>query len=96
MHDLFFKWTDRIKDFDKKIILEPFAGTNNIVDMLKWLKFNNEWRCFDIDSKCRELTEKHDFRVETRNTLDDFPKNFDIAITNPPYLARNSATRSGI
>jgi hypothetical protein len=31
--------------------------------------------------------------VEKRDTLVDFPLGFSVCITNPPYLAKNSATR---
>ncbi|KAK3584132.1 hypothetical protein CHS0354_035212 [Potamilus streckersoni] len=31
-----------------------------------------------------------------RDTLKDFPENFNICITNPPYLAQNSAKRRGL
>ena len=30
--------------------------------------------------------------VQQRDTLADFPSGFDVCITNPPWLARNSAT----
>ena len=31
-----------------------------------------------------------------RDTLADFPEGFNVCITNPPWLARNSATRRGL
>ncbi len=34
--------------------------------------------------------------VRTRDTLADFPAGFDICITNPPWLAKNSATVRGL
>lgn len=96
MHDLFFKWISNIENLKDKVFIEPFAGTNNIVDMIEGLDFDNKWVCYDIDKRCKELTENHKYTVNTKNTLEYFPKGFDVAITNPPYLARNSATRSGI
>ena len=34
--------------------------------------------------------------VEYRDTLCDFPQGFDVCVTNPPWLAKNSATRRGL
>ena len=95
-HDLFFKWVDKIENFENKTILEPFAGCNNILDLTEEIGYSNEWKCFDIDPECAVLTEDSDYPVETRNTLNDFPEDYEVIITNPPYLAKNSATRSGI
>lgn len=95
-HDLFFSWVKNIKGFKSKVILEPFAGCNNIVDLVEEIGFINKWECFDIDEECSLLTEEHDYPVKTRDTLNSFPIGHDVIITNPPYLAKNSATRSGI
>lgn len=96
LHDLFYKWSDTIPNFKSKEILEPFAGCNNIVDMIDGIGFNNNWKCFDIDPECKILTEDSKFQVETRDTLNNFPTEYEVVITNPPYLAKNSATRSGL
>ena len=37
-----------------------------------------------------------DERVEMRDTLDAFPLGFDVCITNPPWLAKNSVTARGL
>lgn len=87
---LFIEWFKKIPNIDKETILEPFAGSGNITKMLENVGFNNGWSCFDIDppNGHRNTTKQ--------NTIDNYPKGFNVAITNPPYLARNSATRSGI
>jgi len=95
-HDLFFKWISKIESFENKTILEPFAGCNNILDLMEEIGYINEWKCFDIDPECAELTADMDYPVKTRDTLNDFPLGYEIIITNPPYLAKQSATRSGI
>lgn len=95
-HNLFFEWKELITNFNNLTILEPFAGSNNIVDMLEELGVNNKWKCFDIDPECVDLTLDSEYPVETRDTISDFPVGYDIAITNPPYLSKSSATRSGI
>jgi len=52
-----------------------------------------KWTCFDIEPgknvypKCEILQ---------RDTIKDYPKGYKIAITNPPYLSKNSATRRGL
>lgn len=95
-HNLFFEWKKQIINFNELTILEPFAGSNNIIDMLEEIGINNKWKCFDIDPECVDLTLDSKYPVETRDTISDFPVGYDIAITNPPYLSKSSATRSGI
>lgn len=90
----FDSWLTSIPDIDKTTLLEPFAGANNIVNMMQSLGYTQPWKCFDI---C--LSEKNmapDFSIEMRDTLKDFPTGFNVAITNPPYLAKNSATRRNL
>ena len=92
-NDLFYKWLREIPDFENKAILEPFAGANNIVEMINEIGHENSWSCFDIDPPAENNFSK--FCVEQRNTLESFPSGFDVVITNPPYLAKNSAKRDG-
>ncbi len=93
-NDLFYKWVDIIDDFKNKEILEPFAGSNNIVKMIADLGYKNKWSCYDIEPGI--INNFPDFIVNKKNTLLEYPSNYIIAITNPPYLAKNSATRSGL
>ena len=90
----FKMWMNSIGIADETVFLEPFAGANNIVNMIQEMGYKNTWDCYDIVPK-NELN-KSKFHIEQRDTLKRFPKNYKIAITNPPYLAKNSATRSGI
>ena len=84
-----------IKYVDDDVIIEPFAGANNIPRMLEDgdILPNAKWACFDIEPgknvypKCE---------IEQRDTINDYPLGFKIAITNPPYLSKNSATRRGL
>ncbi len=66
-------------------ILEPFAGANNIIRMLKNLGMCSKFVSFDI------CPAHHN--VKQFNTLKQFPVGYKICITNPPWLARNSAHR---
>ena len=74
--------------------LEPFAGANNIVEMLSGNLSPEQWECYDIHPNNRDNTSG--ILVYKRNTLKRFPKGFDIVITNPPYLAKNRAKREGL
>lgn len=79
----FKEWSEEC-DLYNQTVLEPFAGSNNLIDMLGLTKF----RSFDIEPKNE--------RVEKRDTIADFPKGYSVCITNPPYLAKNSANRRGL
>lgn len=79
----FKEWAEEC-DLYNQTVLEPFAGSNNLIDMLGLTKF----RSFDIEPKNE--------RVEKRDTIADFPKGYSVCITNPPYLAKNSANRRGL
>ena len=86
----FRSWLSKIPNIKKEIILEPFAGSNNIVNLVG---IRNKWVCFDI-LPTENLCPKFD--IIQRDTIQDFPSGYKVCITNPPYLAKNSATRSGL
>ncbi|MBQ6855718.1 MAG: hypothetical protein IJO13_01295, partial [Lachnospiraceae bacterium] len=83
-----------IPDYEEKTLLEPFAGANNIVTMIESLGYKNQWECFDIAPN--EFNAAEQYPIKKRDTLADFPSGYSVAITNPPYLAKNSATRAGL
>lgn len=87
--DVFYDWMELFID-DNTEILEPFAGSCNICDMIKDIGYNNNWVCYDIDPV------SNDYNVEQRDTIANFPEGFTAAITNPPYLYKSSAKRRGI
>lgn len=93
-NQLFLKWFNEIEDIKIKTILEPFAGSNNIVKMIQDF-YDNKWKCFDIEPN-NYLNNAPEYNIEKNDSLRNFPLGFDIAITNPPYLAKNSATRDGL
>jgi hypothetical protein len=90
-NDLFLEWFNNIPNIKNKLLLEPFAGSGNIVRMLQDIGFKNQWVCFDIEP----LTIKG-LLIKEQDTLKNYPKGFSVAITNPPYLAKNSATRNNL
>ena len=95
-NEAFVKWFKSIPGYMDHVILEPFAGSNNIVWMLRDLQIMNGWASFDIDVVDDEQNSAKDVVIQQRNTLLDYPSGHVIAITNPPYLAKNSATRRGL
>ncbi|MDR0675550.1 MAG: hypothetical protein LBF97_00720, partial [Elusimicrobiota bacterium] len=83
-NDGFKNWAKNC-NLKQQIILEPFAGSNNLIKMLQEMDLCKNFISFDIEPK--------DENVEFKDTLKNFPQNFNVCITNPPYLAQNSATR---
>ena len=83
-HQQFQKWAD-IAKIPKEKILEPFAGSNNLIKMLKSANLCNQFKSYDISPSDESVIQK--------DTIRDFPKGFNVCVTNPPWLARNSATR---
>ena len=76
-------------NLNQQNVLEPFAGDNSIPQRIREAQLQcRDWALFDIEPAATE--------VQQRDTLTDFPKGFDVCITNPPWLARNSATRRGL
>lgn len=88
--NVFKDWFNHIPNVQELTILEPFAGSNNIVNLMG---VDNNWECYDI-LPTTNLAPK--FKIKKRDTIKNFPKGFEVAITNPPYLAKNSATRNSL
>lgn len=81
--DPFQEWMGQI-DMKGEDVLEPFAGANDIIHHLPNLKFIS----YDIHPR-------HE-NVMQRDTIKHFPVGYEVAITNPPWLAKNSAKRRGL
>lgn len=85
-HVAFYQWASQ---FDaKENILEPYAGANNLIWMLQELGFASTYSSFDVDPQ--------EESVVLQDTIADFPTGYKVCVTNPPYLAKNSAKRRGI
>jgi hypothetical protein len=80
-------FTDALKA-SNNLVLEPFAGSNNLIKMLQEEDYNFEFTAYDINPSSLE--------VKIRDTIQDFPQGYKLIITNPPYLAKNSARRKKI
>lgn len=88
-HPVFQSWlNDALKKSKNKTILEPFAGKNSIIQMLGDLKLINKFKSYDISPKHKDVIEN--------DSISNFPSNFQICITNPPFLAKTIATKKHI
>ena len=86
-HPAFIEWADKASLYTS-CVLEPFAGQNSIIDHLLDVQMIKSYTSYDISPAHPNVMEK--------DTLKDFPKGFDVCVTNPPWLAKNSATRRGL
>lgn len=93
-NELFFKWFDLIKNKNDVEFIEPFSGSNNIVKMINDLGIKNKWHCFDIDNS--NVNNFNKYEIKKCDTLKNFPKVANVAITNPPFLSKDSSTKSKI
>lgn len=74
---------------EQQVALEPFAGAKDIPQLIHSADLQcRDWVFFDIKPGAKGIVQ--------RDTLADFPTGFNVCITNPPWLARNSATRRGL
>jgi hypothetical protein len=83
----FLDWAKKA-NLKNEIVLEPFAGANNIITLLQELDYASNFKSFDIAPNA-------DY-IEYRDSLNSFPEGHKVCITNPPWLAKNSATRRGL
>ena len=84
-----FKTWVTASNLAQQTTLEPFAGAKDIPQLIDAANLQcRDWAFFDIEPGADGIVQ--------RDTLADFPKGFNVCITNPPWLARNSATRRGL
>lgn len=84
----FRKWAEN-SELNHQTVLEPFAGAKDIARLIESTHLTcQDWAFYDI--------EPGENGINQRDTLTDFPTGFNVCITNPPWLARNSATRRGL
>ena len=86
-HPAFHEWAE-VAGLPNTPILEPFAGSNRLIRFLEQMDLCREFRSYDI--------EPAESRVRRRDTLASFPTGYEVCITNPPWLARNSAAFRGL
>ncbi len=84
----FQTWAKEL-NLEQQTTLEPFAGAKDIPQLIDAAHLRcREWAFYDIEPGANGIRQQ--------DTLADFPKGFNVCITNPPWLARNSATRRGL
>ena len=86
-HVAFHDWVKKSK-LPKVKLLEPFAGSNSIVRILLEMGLCKKYVSYDISPA--------NAFVQYKDTIKNFPKGYDVCITNPPWLAKNIATYKGI
>ena len=87
-HPLFYEWLSLLPRNSN--VIEPFAGACDIPKLLKDIGFSPSWKCYDINPP---MNNGSVFHVTRRDSITNLPKG-NVFITNPPYLARNSAKRN--
>ncbi len=83
----FEEWAERA-GLPNSEILEPFAGSNSLIETLSSMGLCARFASFDIAPAAGD--------VRRRDTLKEFPEGFKTCVTNPPWLAKNSATARGL
>ena len=83
----FKQWAEEA-DLLNKQILEPFAGANHIIESLRATGLCSAFASFDVSPAHRSVVK--------RDTMRSFPTGYNACVTNPPWLARNSATRRNL
>lgn len=72
----------------KTRVLEPFAGSNNIIRILSEMGLCNKSCSYDIVPKAAG--------IRKRDTIKRFPSGYKVCVTNPPWLTSYSAKRRGV
>ena len=87
VHPAFSEWAE-LAGIRCSTVLEPFAGANSLIERLQAMGLCNAYASYDVAPASPD--------VQRRDTLDDFPQGYDVCVTNPPWLARNSASVRGL
>ncbi len=86
-HPAFRRWATLCR-LPQACVLEPFAGANRLIEHLEGMGLCNHSISYDVRPASR--------RVRRRDTLAHFPEKHEACVTNPPWLARNSAAFRGL
>ncbi len=86
-HPAFYQWA-RQCGMPEVSILEPFAGANSLINHLQDMGVCNNFAAYDIRPSHAS--------VLYQDTLAEFPSGYKVCVTNPPWLAKNSATVRGL
>lgn len=86
-HPEFRAWSERA-GLPRRSLIEPFAGSGAIVAMLRDEGLIDDVVAYDIAPEAPWIIKKDCFA--------SFPDCDGVIVTNPPYIARNSARRRGL
>jgi len=86
-HPAFKAWA-KTAGLPQSDLLEPFAGANSLISMLSEMGLCRTSTSYDISPANKQ--------VKRKDTLKCFPKGYSVCVTNPPWLAKNSATIRGL
>ncbi len=96
-HPLFREWVAKIPKIKKKSFIEPFGGANNIIELsqsqLPGVSLS-QWRSYDLHPEAISVNKVPEVPLIANDSILNPPQG-DVCITNPPYLAKNSAKRMG-
>lgn len=85
---VFISWYKSIDGKLRDTILEPFAGKNGLIEMLDDINLLKHFSSYDIEPQHPN--------VVFNDSLENFPTGFAVCITNPPFLAKNVASRKNM
>lgn len=94
-HPLVASWVGLIGDVGGVSFVEPFGGANNIIKLFSEVFPHvglGQWKSYDIEPEAVLVNQVPSVSLIKRDTI-LCPVPADVVITNPPYLAKNSATR---
>ena len=80
----------------RRRLLEPFAGRGDLLQKLEEVGLLGAASAFDIAPATKGVSKKVIKKVKRRDTLENFPQGYQVCVTNPPWLARNSASLRGL
>lgn len=83
----FLAWSRRA-GLPESPVLEPFAGANSLINHLKKIGKVREWHSYDIEPQAPGIIQQ--------DTIANFPVGHNVCVTNPPWLAKNSASFRGM
>lgn len=97
-HPLVEEWVSKIQGISGLRFAEPFGGANNIIKLFceafPQVQLS-QWSSYDIEPEAVSVNKTPQVPLVCRDTI-VAPVICDVVVTNPPYLAKNSATRMGI
>jgi methylase of polypeptide subunit release factors len=94
----FKEWFQQIGQVSDLTVVEPFGGANNLILLADQAHLGlqaSQWSSFDLYPETQAANVYPQVPVQKRDTIKN-PVSSDLVITNPPYLAKNSAKRMGI